>query len=170
VYLPHVVAAPLLDGDLPLDVAINIAPLDLAWAKLQVDTRRNALESSALTPGRAVALEQIAGLRTVYERRRTLPMRLTVTMVVPGAQQACARAQNKEAAAAYKRSWRSGEAAALGTACRLASRGSVAIPACAVRRGGRRSRSRSPRRRSATRIATCAGTAPAAPVRATACA
>ena len=37
--------------------------LDLAWAKLQLDTRRNALESSALTPGRTVALEQIAGLR-----------------------------------------------------------------------------------------------------------
>ena len=45
-------------GDLPLDVSIDIEPLDLAWAKLQLDTRRNALESSALTPGRTVALEQ----------------------------------------------------------------------------------------------------------------
>jgi hypothetical protein len=41
-------AAPLLDGDLPIDVSIDIEPLDLAWAKL--DSRRNALESSAVTP------------------------------------------------------------------------------------------------------------------------
>jgi hypothetical protein len=54
-------ASPLLDGDLPLDVSIDIEPLDLAWAKLQLDTRRNALESSALTPGRTVALEQTLG-------------------------------------------------------------------------------------------------------------
>jgi hypothetical protein len=45
-------AAPLLDGDLPLDGSIDVEPLDLAWAKLQLDTRRNALESSAPTPGR----------------------------------------------------------------------------------------------------------------------
>jgi hypothetical protein len=75
-------AAPLLDGDLPLDVSIDIEPLDLGWAKLQLDTRRNALESSAPTPGRQVALEQIAGLRMAYERRRTLPMRMTVTLVI----------------------------------------------------------------------------------------
>ena len=75
-------AAPLLDGDLPLDVSIDVEPLDLAWAKLQLDTRRNALESSAPTPGRTVALEQIAGLRMAYERRRTLPMRMTCTLVV----------------------------------------------------------------------------------------
>jgi len=55
-------AAPLFDGDLPLDCSIDIEPLDLAWAKLQLDQRRNALESSALTPGRQVAIEQVAGL------------------------------------------------------------------------------------------------------------
>ncbi|MCA1647266.1 MAG: hypothetical protein LC797_18025 [Chloroflexi bacterium] len=75
-------AAPLLDGDLPLDVSIDVEPLDLAWAKLQLDARRNALESSAITPGRQVALEQIAGLRMAYERRRTLPMRMAITVVV----------------------------------------------------------------------------------------
>lgn len=75
---------PLLDGDLPLDVSIDIQPLDLAWAKLQLDSRRNALESSAPTPGRAVALEQIAGLRMAYERRQTLPQRLSITVVVRG--------------------------------------------------------------------------------------
>jgi hypothetical protein len=73
---------PLLDGDLPLDVSIDVAPLDLSWAKLQLDTRRNALESSQATPGRMVALEQIAGLRMAYERRRTLPMRMSVTIAV----------------------------------------------------------------------------------------
>jgi hypothetical protein len=75
-------AAPLLDGDLPMDVSIDVEPLDLAWAKLQLDARRNALESSAITPGRTVALEQISGLRMAYERRRTLPMRMTCTVVV----------------------------------------------------------------------------------------
>jgi hypothetical protein len=43
-------AAPLLDGDLPLDVSIDVEPLELAWAKLQLDAARNALESSAPTP------------------------------------------------------------------------------------------------------------------------
>ncbi|MCA1648378.1 MAG: hypothetical protein LC797_23935 [Chloroflexi bacterium] len=75
-------AAQLLDGDLPLDVSIDVEPLDLTWAKLQLDARRNALESSAPTPGRSLALEQIAGLRMAYERRRTLPMRMTCTVVV----------------------------------------------------------------------------------------
>jgi hypothetical protein len=41
-------AAPLFDGDLPLDLSIDIEPLDLSWAKLQLDTRRNALESWGL--------------------------------------------------------------------------------------------------------------------------
>src|SRR5262249_30054899 len=59
--------APLLDGDLPLDCSIDIEPLDVSWAKLQLDARRNALESSALTPGRRVAIEQIAALRMAYE-------------------------------------------------------------------------------------------------------
>ena len=75
-------ASPLLDGDLPLDVSIDVEPLDLAWAKLQLDARRNALESSVPTPGRQMALEQIAGLRMAYERRRTLPMWMTCTVVV----------------------------------------------------------------------------------------
>lgn len=88
-------ASPLFDGDLPLDVSIDVAPLDLAWAKLQLDTRRNALESSALTPGRIVALEQIAGLRMAYERRRTLPMRMTCTLVVRGPDRATLERRTK---------------------------------------------------------------------------
>jgi len=40
-------------------VSIDVEPLDLGWAKLQLDARRNALESSQPTPGRTVALEQI---------------------------------------------------------------------------------------------------------------
>jgi hypothetical protein len=88
-------AAPLLDGDLPLDVAIDVQPLDLAWAKLQLDTRRNALESSNLTPGRQVALEQIAGLRMAYERRQTLPMRMAITVVVRAPDQATLKRRTK---------------------------------------------------------------------------
>jgi hypothetical protein len=52
-------AAPLLDGDLPLDCSIDIEPLDLSWAKLQLDSPRNALESSAITPGRLVAIDRL---------------------------------------------------------------------------------------------------------------
>lgn len=81
-------AAPLLDGDLPLDVSIDIEPLDVGWSKLQLDSRRNALESSSLTPARVVAIEQIAGLRMAFERRQTLPQRLTVNVVVRAADRA----------------------------------------------------------------------------------
>ena len=88
-------AAPLLDGDLPLDVSIDVEPLDLAWAKVQLDTRRNALESSPPTPGRSVALEQIAGLRMAYERRRTLPMRMTVTLAVRASDRATLERRTK---------------------------------------------------------------------------
>ena len=37
-------ASPLLDGDTPVDVSIDIEPLDVSWAKLELDRRRNALE------------------------------------------------------------------------------------------------------------------------------
>jgi len=102
-------SSPLLDGDLPLDVSIDIEPLDLAWAKLQLDSRRNVLESSALTPGRVVAIEQVAGLCMAYERRQTLPMRRSVTLVVRGSTRA-----------ARQGSRRRGTASALGAAGRLA--------------------------------------------------
>lgn len=88
-------AAPLLEGDLPLDCSIDIEPQDVAWAKLRLDTRRNQLESSAMTPGRAVALEQISGLRMAYERRKTLPMKLTMTLVVRGVDRAMLRERAK---------------------------------------------------------------------------
>jgi hypothetical protein len=78
-------ARPLLDGDLPVGASLLIEPLDVAWAKLKLDTRRNALESSSLTPGRIVAIEQVSALRMAYERRTTLPMRLTCTLQVRGA-------------------------------------------------------------------------------------
>ena len=65
-----------------MDISIGIEPLDVAWAKLQLDTRRNALESSPLTPARAVALEQIGELRMAYERRSTLPMRMAISLSV----------------------------------------------------------------------------------------
>lgn len=77
-------ARPLFDGDLPLNASLLIEPLEVAWAKLKLDTRRNALESSSITPGRAVAIEQISALRMAYERRTTLPMRLTFTVQVRG--------------------------------------------------------------------------------------
>lgn len=77
-------ARPLLDGDLPVNVSLLIEPLDVAWAKLKLDTRRNALESSSLTPGRLVAIEQVSALRMAYERRATLPMRMTCTLQVRG--------------------------------------------------------------------------------------
>lgn len=75
-------ARPLFDGDLPVRASLLIEPLDVAWAKLKLDTRRNALESSSLTPGRVVAIDQISKLRMAYERRTTLPMKMTCTLQV----------------------------------------------------------------------------------------
>jgi len=75
-------AAPLFDGDLALDCSLDIEPLDLTWAKLKLDARFNQIGSSSPSPGRQVALEQISGLRMAYERRQTLPMDLTLTIVV----------------------------------------------------------------------------------------
>jgi len=77
-------ARPLFDGDLPVGASLLIEPLDVTWAKLKLDTRRNALESSSLSPSRVVAIEQVSALRMAYERRTTLPMRLTCTLQVRG--------------------------------------------------------------------------------------
>jgi hypothetical protein len=76
-------------------VSIDIEPLDLAWAKLKLDSRRNALESSSPTPGRLVAIEQVGALRMAYERRRTLPMRLACTVVVRGPDRAILERRTK---------------------------------------------------------------------------
>src|SRR5205823_4737191 len=61
-------AAPLLDGDLPLDVSIDVEPLDLAWAKLQLDApqRAGVERPHAKAAGRPRAdLRAADGLRAV---------------------------------------------------------------------------------------------------------
>jgi hypothetical protein len=190
-------ASPLLDGDLPLDVSIYVQPLDLAWAKLQLDTRRNALESSALTPGRMVALEQIAGLRMAYERRTTLPMRMTVTIAVRATDRATLERTTKRlrqrvndlgaelrllrweqragwlAVAPVRRPppARRGQPVETSTVARSYpfSAGTLTIEGGVPFGVAPPRRSRSPRRRRGTRTATCAGTAPRAPARVTRC-
>ncbi|MCA1648370.1 MAG: hypothetical protein LC797_23895 [Chloroflexi bacterium] len=74
-------AAPLLDGDLRLDVSIDVEPLDLAWAKLQLEARRNALESSAPTPGGRSRSSRSLGCGWRMSAG-TLPMRMTCTVVI----------------------------------------------------------------------------------------
>ena len=115
-------------------LSIDIEPLDLAWAKLQLDARRNALESSPPTPGRMVAIEQIAGLRMAYERRTTLPMRHDGHAGGARARSRHARAADEAATPAVQGPGRGATAAALGAARRLAG-GAASAPAAARGRG-----------------------------------
>ena len=120
--------APLLDGDLPLDVSIDVEPLALTWAKLTLDRRRNGLETSALTPGRSVALEQIAGLRMAYERRQTRPGPCD------------SRAHDKALAAALQGPGRRGAPLALGAARGVAGCSTRQTPATPASRSPGRDR------------------------------
>jgi hypothetical protein len=54
---------PFVDADLPLDVALDIEPMDVGAAKRHLGRRQTGLETSRLSPGRQVALQQIRGLR-----------------------------------------------------------------------------------------------------------
>lgn len=78
-------AAPLLAGDEPLDVAIDIEPQDLDFVKRWVvDVKIGQLVSSHPTPARELALEQLRGLRSALERRRVAPFNLAMTVLVRG--------------------------------------------------------------------------------------
>ena len=53
-------ASPLLDGDLPLDVSIDIEPLALEWAKMQLDAPNAEAVSDCATCERVPASTDIS--------------------------------------------------------------------------------------------------------------
>jgi hypothetical protein len=77
--------SPLLAGDEPLDVAIDVLPQDAGEVKTWVlQPKINALSTSILTRARAVALEQLYALYDAIERRRVLPFDVAITVLVRG--------------------------------------------------------------------------------------
>jgi len=77
-------ASPLLAGDEPLDVAIDIVPQDMDYANWLLDVRINQMLTSQVTVQRMVALEQLKGLREAFERRRVAPFEVAMTVLVRG--------------------------------------------------------------------------------------
>lgn len=81
-------AAPLLEGDETIDVAIDIEPQDINYIKTWVlDVKIRRLLSSAASIERTIALEQLHGLRDAFERRRVAPFEVGITVLVRGTTQ-----------------------------------------------------------------------------------
>jgi len=74
----------LTDGDLAVDVAIDVEPRDMTLAKFDLDKRLRQLETSGSSPARKVGLYQVERLRMALEERRVLPFTFTVTFAVRG--------------------------------------------------------------------------------------
>lgn len=73
---------PFVDGDLPLDLALDIEPMDVGAVKRHLDRRQTGLETSRLNPARQVALEQVRGLRMAVETNRVKPFRVGMTVML----------------------------------------------------------------------------------------
>jgi hypothetical protein len=71
------------DDDLPPDVSVDVEPLDLAWAKVRLDARGNALESPAPAPGRHVGdrTNRASGPRIWVATYACSPLRLARSLV-----------------------------------------------------------------------------------------
>jgi hypothetical protein len=78
-------ASPLLAGDEPLDVAIDVVPQDVTYVKQWVvGVKINQLLTSQPSAARTVALEQLQALQDALERRRVAPFEVAVTVLVRG--------------------------------------------------------------------------------------
>ncbi len=75
---------PFTDGDLPVDVSLNIEPGSVGAANFKLDRRWDNLATSAPTPKRVVAMQQVEDLRMAFERREVLPYTASITMAVRG--------------------------------------------------------------------------------------
>jgi hypothetical protein len=82
----------LLDGDLAVDVSVQLEQQDLGLAKWRLDLKFNNLVSSSFGAGRQVAIEQVKQLRRDMEGR-TRPWNMQVLMVLRAADQASLRKQ-----------------------------------------------------------------------------
>jgi hypothetical protein len=70
----------LTDGDLPVDIDLDVQPRDVGAAKLQLDRREIALATSRQTRARDVAIEQVRGLAMAMERSLVKPFDVTITL------------------------------------------------------------------------------------------
>lgn len=75
-------ASPLLSGDTPVDVVIDVVPQDVDTVNWLLDIRINQLLTSTLSVARKVALEQLEALRESFERRRVVPFEVACTVIV----------------------------------------------------------------------------------------
>ena len=72
----------LTDGDLPVDVSMDLRPLDVGAAKLHLDRREIALATSRATREREVALEQVRGLAMAMERSQVKPFDVSIVLAI----------------------------------------------------------------------------------------
>jgi hypothetical protein len=88
-------ASPLLAGDEPCDIVLDVRPQDVWSTNFMLDARINQLASSSLTVARRVGLEQLQALRESFERRRVVPFEVSATVIVRGATIQAARDHGK---------------------------------------------------------------------------
>ncbi|MBV9323167.1 MAG: ATP-binding protein [Chloroflexi bacterium] len=74
----------LTDGDLPVDVAMEIRPRNVGEGKRHLDRREIALATSRPTREREVALEQVRALAMAMERSQVKPFDVAVTLAIRG--------------------------------------------------------------------------------------
>lgn len=89
-------ASPLLAGDEPLDVAIDIVPQDVEYVKQWVvGVKINQLLTSQASIKRGVALEQLQALHDALERRRVAPFEVAMTVLVRGSSRTDVRERSR---------------------------------------------------------------------------
>ena len=72
----------LTDGDLPVDVALDIRPRDVGEGKRHLDRREIALSTSRATREREVALEQVRALAMAMERSQVKPFDASTVLAI----------------------------------------------------------------------------------------
>jgi hypothetical protein len=72
----------LTDGDLPVDVALEIRPRDVGEGKRHLDRREIALATSRATREREVALEQVRALAMAMERSQVKPFDASTVLAI----------------------------------------------------------------------------------------
>lgn len=72
----------LTDGDLPVNITLDIRPQDVGKAKNHLDRREIALATSRPSREREVALEQVRGLAMAMERSQVKPFDISMLMAI----------------------------------------------------------------------------------------
>jgi hypothetical protein len=72
----------LTDSDLPVDVGLDIEPLDVGRAKAHLYRREIGLATSRPSREREVAMEQLHGLAMAMERSQVKPFEVAITLAI----------------------------------------------------------------------------------------